>query len=62
MNFKHKLYFFELRFVESDINALMKMALRKVAFLPFGFLINQWRWKVFSGKTLRRITIPRGGN
>lgn len=35
---------------ESDINALMKMALRKVAFLPFGFLIDQWRWKVFSGK------------
>ena len=34
---------------ESDINALMKMALRKVAFLPFGFLIDQWRWKVFSG-------------
>ena len=28
----------------------MKMALRKVAFLPFGFLIDQWRWKVFSGK------------
>ena len=36
--------------VESDINALMKMALRKIAFLPFGFLIDQWRWKVFSGK------------
>ncbi|KAL9965320.1 hypothetical protein ACROYT_G029106 [Oculina patagonica] len=35
---------------ESDINALMKMALRKIAFLPFGFLIDQWRWKVFSGK------------
>ena len=26
------------------------MALRKIAFLPFGFLIDQWRWKVFSGK------------
>lgn len=37
-------------FSESDINALMKMALRKIAFLPFGFLIDQWRWKVFSGK------------
>ena len=35
--------------LESDINALMKMALMKVAFLPYGFLIDQWRWKVFSG-------------
>lgn len=25
------------------------MALRKIAFLPFGFLIDQWRWKVFKG-------------
>ena len=35
--------------LESDINALMKMALRKIAFLPFGFMMDQWRWKVFSG-------------
>ena len=28
----------------------MKMALREVAFLPLGVLIDQWRWKVFSGK------------
>ena len=26
------------------------MALRKIAFLPFGFLRDQWRWKVFEGK------------
>src|SRR5262249_17584728 len=25
-------------------------ALEKVAFLPFGLLIDQWRWKVFSGE------------
>ena len=37
-------------FPEADVNALMKMALRKVAFLPFGFLIDQWRWRVFSGE------------
>ncbi|XP_053409042.1 angiotensin-converting enzyme-like isoform X1 [Mercenaria mercenaria] len=36
---------------ESDINFLMKMALEKIAFLPFGYLIDQWRWSVFSGKT-----------
>ena len=29
---------------------LMKMALDKVAFLPFGLLVDQWRWKVFSGE------------
>jgi peptidyl-dipeptidase A len=36
---------------ESEINVLMKMALERVAFLPFGLLIDQWRWDVFSGKT-----------
>jgi peptidyl-dipeptidase A len=33
-----------------EIGYLMKMALDKVAFLPFGLLIDQWRWKVFSGE------------
>ena len=32
------------------INVQMKDALTKVAFLPFGKLIDQWRWDVFSGK------------
>jgi peptidyl-dipeptidase A len=32
-----------------DLEYLMKMALDKVAFLPFGLLIDQWRWGVFSG-------------
>ncbi|KAF7239084.1 Angiotensin-converting enzyme [Varanus komodoensis] len=36
---------------ESDINFLFKMALEKIAFLPFGYLIDQWRWNVFSGRT-----------
>ena len=27
------------------------MALEKIAFLPFGYLIDQWRWSVFSGET-----------
>ena len=27
-----------------------RKALEKVAFLPFGLLIDQWRWKVFSGE------------
>lgn len=28
----------------------MKMALHRVSFLPYGFLIDQWRWNVFRGK------------
>uniref|UniRef100_A0A3Q3INI6 Angiotensin-converting enzyme n=1 Tax=Monopterus albus TaxID=43700 RepID=A0A3Q3INI6_MONAL len=36
---------------ETDINYLLKMALEKIAFLPFGYLIDQWRWSVFSGHT-----------
>ncbi len=34
----------------SRINQQMKMALDKVAFLPFGLLIDKWRWQVFAGK------------
>lgn len=33
-----------------DLGLLMRMALDKVAFLPFGLLIDQWRFKVFSGE------------
>jgi peptidyl-dipeptidase A len=33
------------------INQQMKTALDKVAFLPFGLLIDKWRWDVFAGKT-----------
>ncbi len=31
------------------INAQMQLALEKVAFLPFGKLIDEWRWGVFDG-------------
>ncbi|MEI4549650.1 M2 family metallopeptidase [Pseudoalteromonas spongiae] len=33
-----------------DIGLLMKMAMDKIAFIPFGLLVDQWRWKVFSGE------------
>uniref|UniRef100_A0A8C7ZA79 Angiotensin-converting enzyme n=1 Tax=Oryzias sinensis TaxID=183150 RepID=A0A8C7ZA79_9TELE len=36
---------------ETDINYLLKMALEKIAFLPFGYLIDLWRWGVFNGRT-----------
>jgi peptidyl-dipeptidase A len=35
---------------DSDIPLLLRQALDKVAFLPFGLMIDQWRWKVFSGE------------
>jgi peptidyl-dipeptidase A len=36
---------------DEDIPFLLKMALDKIAFLPFGLMVDRWRWDVFSGKT-----------
>jgi peptidyl-dipeptidase A len=36
---------------EEDIPFLLKMALDKIAFLPFGLMVDRWRWDVFSGET-----------
>jgi peptidyl-dipeptidase A len=36
---------------EKDIGLLLRQAMDKVAFLPFGLLIDRWRWQVFSGET-----------
>lgn len=35
---------------EAVLNQQMKMATEKIAFLPFGKLIDEWRWRVFSGE------------
>ncbi len=49
-------YLVDLGFLEAepdasaDLGLLLRMALDKVAFLPFGLLVDQWRWKVFSGE------------
>jgi peptidyl-dipeptidase A len=40
----------ELPSTSGDLGLLMRMALDKVAFLPFGLVVDQWRWKVFSGE------------
>ncbi|MBX3593874.1 M2 family metallopeptidase [Sphingomonas sp.] len=40
---------------DKDIGLLLRQAMDKVAFLPFGLLIDKWRWGVFSGG------IPSGG-
>jgi peptidyl-dipeptidase A len=34
-----------------DIPFLLKMALDKIAFLPFGLMVDRWRWDVFDGET-----------
>lgn len=49
-------YFVKLGFIDKaadpskDIGLLLNKALEKIAFLPFGILIDQWRWKVFSSE------------
>lgn len=35
---------------DKDIGLLLRQAMDKVAFLPFGLLVDKWRWDVFSGK------------
>jgi len=35
---------------EGDIAFLLHRALEKIAFLPFGFAVDEWRWRVFSGE------------
>ncbi|MBA2258359.1 MAG: M2 family metallopeptidase [Acidobacteria bacterium] len=34
----------------ADTGLLLRAALERLAFLPFGLLVDQWRWQVFSGE------------
>jgi len=34
---------------DADLALLMRQAMDKVAFLPFGLMVDQWRWNVFNG-------------
>ncbi len=34
---------------DKDIGLLLRQAMDKVAFLPFGLLVDKWRWGVFQG-------------
>ena len=45
-----------------DIGLLLRTALEKIAFLPFGLLIDEWRWKVFSGQVTPDHTTRPGGS
>lgn len=40
---------------DKDIGLLLRQAMDKVAFLPFGLLVDKWRWGVFDG------SIPESG-
>jgi peptidyl-dipeptidase A len=33
----------------NDIGMLLKVALDKIAFIPFGLMVDQWRWQVLEG-------------
>ena len=39
---------------DKDLGLLLRQAMDKVAFLPFGLLVDKWRWGVFNG------SIPTG--
>ena len=39
---------FNNRFPETNINYLLSMALEKVVYLPFAYIVDKWRWNVFS--------------
>jgi len=49
-------YLKQIGFIDSippasaDLPLLLRTALDKIAFLPFGLLIDKWRWEVFSGQ------------
>lgn len=34
---------------DADLALLMRSAMDKIAFLPFGLLVDKWRWQVFDG-------------
>ncbi|MCP9480153.1 M2 family metallopeptidase, partial [Marisediminitalea aggregata] len=34
----------------NDIGMLLQVALDKIAFIPFGLMVDQWRWKVMAGE------------
>lgn len=40
---------------EEDLNFLMRIALDKVPFIPFAYLVDLYRWKVFDG-TIQKNT------
>jgi peptidyl-dipeptidase A len=46
---------------DKDIGLLLRQAMDKVAFLPFGLLMDKWRWGVFSG-SIKPADYEKGWN
>ena len=46
---------------DKDIGLLLRQAMDKVAFLPFGLLMDKWRWGVFNG-TIPPADYEKGWN
>ncbi|XP_021785011.2 angiotensin-converting enzyme-like protein Ace3 [Papio anubis] len=42
-------------FPEDEVNFLMRIALEKIAFIPFGYLMDLFHWKVFDGSIRKDI-------
>ena len=38
---------------ETNINILFSMALQRLAFMPFGYLVDKYRWDLYSGKAIK---------
>ena len=36
---------------KAELNQLMRLALDRIAFVPFGLMVDKWRWQVFDGTT-----------
>ncbi|XP_017782038.1 PREDICTED: angiotensin-converting enzyme-like isoform X1 [Nicrophorus vespilloides] len=41
----------EVHSKETLVNKMMFMARQRLLFLPYGYLVDKWRWDVFTGKT-----------
>jgi peptidyl-dipeptidase A len=46
---------------DKDIGLLLRQAMDKVAFLPFGLMVDKWRWNVFNG-TIPATAYNKGWN
>jgi peptidyl-dipeptidase A len=46
----------------ADIAFLLRSALDKVAFLPFAYIVDKWRWQVFPARPRPSAIMPTGGS
>uniref|UniRef100_A0A1B6DA72 Angiotensin-converting enzyme n=1 Tax=Clastoptera arizonana TaxID=38151 RepID=A0A1B6DA72_9HEMI len=48
--------------LEVEINRLFLAAIDKISFLPFGLILDLWRWRLFEGKLVTLILMMNGGS